>query len=175
VWACSCARQLSPTSHLAPYLLGTVNARQGRFEDALRHFDACLALHPDFFPALLNHGSVLMVIGRGDRAVASYRAALAVLVRTHGEAVTTPPPNLRPGSVLGWLQRVVMRSFARVPVGNADDPAGVAATLHMYLGHLARVDYAEQHLSLGMELQEFGAFEESLRHIQAGMALQVGK
>jgi hypothetical protein len=150
-----------------------VTTRQGRFEAALVHFDACLALRPTFVPALLNAGSVHTIVGHRDRAVTHYRATLTALVQAHGLNVTTPPPTLKLGIVLGWLQQVIMRAFSPVPVGNDDDPAHVAPVLQMFLDNLARVDHSQLHLGLGMQLMEFGAFGESLRHIQEGLSLQV--
>jgi hypothetical protein len=58
--------------------------------------------------------------------------------------------------------------------GGEENYSLVAATLHMYVKHLARLDFALFHLNMGFLLQDIGAFELSKRHFQETLALQVG-
>ncbi len=62
--------------------LGSVLASTGRAEEALRYFDAALALEPFHLHALVRRGNVLIELGRFDEALASYDRALAIEPRS---------------------------------------------------------------------------------------------
>ena len=109
-----------------------------------------------------------------DRAVYYFRNALARLKEQHGDAIAIPDDKFKVGMVLPRMTALVLRCFARVPVSSAEEHANTATTLHMFLTHLARLDYGLLHLNLGFRLQDVGAHVVSLQHIQEVLALQVG-
>ncbi len=108
-----------------------------------------------------------------ERAVYYFRSALARLKEQHGEAISTPDDKFKVGVVLPRMTTLVLRCFARTPVSSDEDHSAAASTLHMFLTHLARLDYGLLHLNLGFRLQDFGAHAVSLQHMQEVLALQV--
>lgn len=56
--------------------LGIALYRQGRFDDALAHYERALALQPDFPAALNSQGFVLQDMGRMEEALACFARAL---------------------------------------------------------------------------------------------------
>jgi tetratricopeptide (TPR) repeat protein len=59
------------------YNLGIVLERQGRIEDAMRQFQACLVRDPKYVAAAYNLGRLLHKTGRFEAAAAAHRQALA--------------------------------------------------------------------------------------------------
>jgi tetratricopeptide (TPR) repeat protein len=62
----------------ALHLLGVINARQRRFEEALTKYDRALAQRSDDAELLNNRGNTLQVLKRYEDALASYERALVV-------------------------------------------------------------------------------------------------
>ncbi len=56
--------QIHPKSHLAHYFLGIVNTKQGRFEEAIANYEVAVFYNAQFFPAVLNLGSVNLLAGK---------------------------------------------------------------------------------------------------------------
>ncbi len=84
LWGHALAVGPSATAHAK---LGVVRDEQGRTEEAIAHYRAALALHPDMPDAYNDWGIALAGQGRWDEAVEPFRQALA----------------LRPGSVEAHL------------------------------------------------------------------------
>jgi tetratricopeptide (TPR) repeat protein len=57
---------------------GTVSLRQNQAERALADFDAGARYSPTFAPAFTNRGIALVMLGRDDEALASFRRAIAL-------------------------------------------------------------------------------------------------
>ena len=64
--------------------VGLVRARQGKMEDAARHFASAAELEPEWFDAHRNLGSALHELGRLSEAAASYEIALRYRPRDEG-------------------------------------------------------------------------------------------
>jgi tetratricopeptide (TPR) repeat protein len=62
----------------AHYGLGTALLGEGRDGEALRSFEAALAIRPEFAEAHTNAGVALMRMGRAEEAAAHFREALAI-------------------------------------------------------------------------------------------------
>ena len=55
--------QIFPNSHLSHFFLGIVNTKQGRFDDAISNYEVAVFYNPQFFPAVMNLGSVNLIAG----------------------------------------------------------------------------------------------------------------
>lgn len=69
---------IEPNQIDAIYLLATVQARSGRWQEALENFDKALVIKADFPEALANRGVVLGRLGRPVEAVDCFGKALAL-------------------------------------------------------------------------------------------------
>ena len=56
--------------------MGVVLTKQGRFTEALTEYEAALEREPRFFPALHNIGSLNLLLGNTEVALAQFKAAL---------------------------------------------------------------------------------------------------
>jgi hypothetical protein len=80
--------------HLAGYL-----AREGRLEDAHRHFSEALRIRPDFQLGLHHMGNLLMRMGRPEEAMEAFSKAIAIDPRDHKTLVNLGFLLLRQGRV----------------------------------------------------------------------------
>ena len=69
------ATDLDPKYHEAWNLVGYASRKLGKYDDALKAYDKCLALKPDFAPAHEYRGEAYLEMGR----IADARAELAAL------------------------------------------------------------------------------------------------
>jgi len=88
-----------PHGEVLRNIAGALNARLSRFEQALAHYDAAIALAPDYFEALNNRGNCLKELDRLDEALASFDAAIG-LNHAYSEA------HMNRGIVLAALKRM---------------------------------------------------------------------
>lgn len=65
-----------PGHPIVPNVIGAALSAAGRYEEAIAHYEAALALDPGMGPALNNLGAALAELGRYDEAEARYRFAL---------------------------------------------------------------------------------------------------
>ncbi|HEX5044951.1 MAG TPA: tetratricopeptide repeat protein [Candidatus Polarisedimenticolaceae bacterium] len=109
------------------YNLGIVLERQGRIEDAIRQFRACLERDPRYVAAAYNLGRLLHKTGRFAEAAAAHRQALAADPR-HVLSLVGLGEALR---ALGRLEeaRRAYVSATEVDAGNAYAWNGLGATL----------------------------------------------
>ncbi len=70
------AVRIAPADPDAHRWLGEIASGEGRFEEALDHFDRALAAAPDYVRALLGRAQTLERMGRRPEAEESYRSAL---------------------------------------------------------------------------------------------------
>ncbi len=105
--------------------------------------------------------------------VSCHSAALKRLAESQGEEVEKAEKEMKVSNILSMLTHQIIKCFSEVR-GGEENYSLVAATLHMYVKHLARLDFALFHLNMGFLLQDIGAFELSKRHFQETLALQVG-
>jgi tetratricopeptide (TPR) repeat protein len=67
---------LNPSNADAHHLLGVIEARERRFESALRRFDTAAAIDPKKLPYLVDRANVIASLGRPDEAIEAYDKAL---------------------------------------------------------------------------------------------------
>ncbi len=106
-----------PHGEVLRNIAGALSTRLGRFEQAVAHYDAALALAPDYFEAFNNRGNALKELGRLDEALASYDAALR-LNPAYAEA------HMNRGIALDRLKRLdeALASFGKAIKLNPDQP-----------------------------------------------------
>ena len=86
--------------------LGSALFYLGKFDEAIPHYEAALAIDPNFVPAHINLTGPLAARGRIDEAIAHYRRALELdpsnaLARTKLDKLLrgqVPPRSLSPTS-----------------------------------------------------------------------------
>ena len=71
------AEELDPSSPDWPYYLGFLAEGRGAHEDAVRHFERALGLHPAYWAARVRLGNALLAAGDADAAEEAFRAVRA--------------------------------------------------------------------------------------------------
>lgn len=72
------ASLLAPADFRWIYLLAKLDQQDGRFDDAIRRFQAARKLKPDYVATLVNLGNIFLELNRLDEASESFTAALAI-------------------------------------------------------------------------------------------------
>ena len=72
------ASLLAPKDFRWIYLLAKLDQQDGRFDDAIRRYQAARTLRPDYVATLVNLGNVFLELNRLDEADQTFRAALAM-------------------------------------------------------------------------------------------------
>jgi tetratricopeptide (TPR) repeat protein len=72
------ASVLAPKDFRWIYLLAKLDQQEGRFDDAIRRYQAVRALRPDYMAAPVNLGNVFLELNRLDDAHENFEAALAI-------------------------------------------------------------------------------------------------
>ena len=70
------ASLLAPTDFRWLYLLGKLEQQEGRFEEAIRRYQAARILRPDYVAVPVNLGNIFLELNRLDDAVENFKAAL---------------------------------------------------------------------------------------------------
>jgi len=109
------------------YNLGIVLERQGRIEDAVRQFRACLERDPRYVAAAYNLGRLLHKSGRFEEAAAAHRQALAADPR-HVLSLVGLGEALRATGKVDEARRAYL-SATEIDAGNAYAWNGLGATL----------------------------------------------
>ena len=69
---------LAPKDFRWIYLLGTLDRLEGNFDEAITRYRLVMTLQPDYVPALVNIGNVLLEQNRLQDAVVAFKAALEI-------------------------------------------------------------------------------------------------
>lgn len=178
LWADTLAR--NPHAALAHNNLGFVRAEQGRWDEAIAHYEAALGLQPDLAQAHNNLGVALSATARVEEALSHYTAA--VRQRPRYTAAEVNRGNTLLG--LGRLQEA-SSSFERVlelDPGSADAHNGLAgvralqdrtedAVAHYATAVRLRPDFATAVYNLAILLDDLGRYEEAVPAYEAAVRL----
>lgn len=72
------AGTLTPKDFRWIYLLAKLDQQEGRFDDAIRRYQAARALRPDYVAVPVNLGNIFLELNRLDEAASNFRDALAI-------------------------------------------------------------------------------------------------
>ena len=152
------ALELDPKSPMVHNTLGLMfsslanrqrdrSARQQKLDQAVRHFQQALRIHPNYAQAHNNLGIVLDDQGKADEAIEQYRQALRI------------KPNY---------------AQAHNNLGTALDEQGKSdeAVEHYEEALRIRPDYAKAHNNLGITLSEQGRLDEAIGHYEQALRIQ---
>ncbi|WP_426407499.1 tetratricopeptide repeat protein [Bradyrhizobium ganzhouense] len=166
----------------AEYLLtlATVQERQGRFEDARRHYSHALSLKPDD-AVLQNHlGNLLWQLAQSDEAVLHYQQALKLnpqywepaqncgmlqlKLGRHADAIKCfdVAEKLNPSAALYQMRAVCLSAVNRFEDAQADYEKSIALDPSL----------AETHNNLGLLHWRFGRLEQAFACFDRALALR---
>jgi tetratricopeptide (TPR) repeat protein len=156
---------------------------EGRFDEAVAHYQRAAQLRPDYAPAMNNLGTALRAAGRLDEAITTYERALA----NHADF---PDVHYNLANVLTDAGRgaEAIKHF-EIALAAMPDSADVHNNLGIVFAAQGRADdaiaqfreavrqdpqSAKAHRNLGDSLLARGAVEEGLREMRAAAALAPG-
>ena len=131
------AIEVVPNNLWAHERLASIFYKQGKFEDAAKHFREMLRIYPDSLSAKLYLADILLKQDKLDEAVATYKQILPEIPDSH--------KNLPPGSL------------------RADIASGDPLVRSGKLDEIVRL-YTFGHYSFGVALSRQGKFEEAIEH-----------
>lgn len=127
------------------YLIGTVHARLGRVDDAVRAFNQATRLDPSDYGSFVAAGECLLVHGRAEQALAQLDQAL---------------------KIKRWeVRALALRTLALAGLGRKEDEKWLSDPQRLVQRHLlSELGYGEQRVSeLNRALSAFASTEPSLR------------
>jgi len=166
----------------AQHQCGLGNACQslGRYDDAIAHYQAALAIWPEYFDAHNNLGNALHALHRSAEAVEHFRLAIAINANC-AEAHSNLGNALRSlNDIEQALEHYRLALKIRPDYPEAHNNLGNAFfSLHRYDEAMAcyhealrlNPGYALAHNNLGTALQELHRFDEALVHHQEALRL----
>jgi protein O-mannosyl-transferase len=174
---------LSVTSNnlVIEYNLGHVLGRQGKHEEAVKHFGEAIRINPDFYDALLNMGMTLADQGKFTEAIEYYEQALRIEPNSAKAYMEKALALAKQGKLSEALQQFdKARELApndadvRTNVGLLLARQGKAQEAIEQLNEALRLNpnSAEAHNNMGLVLLALGKPEESVAHFSAALRLK---
>jgi len=172
---------VTKNNYVAENNLGLSLLEQGRFREAVGHFEAALRIKPDFAVAYHNLGVALQALGRYEEAARAYRQEIQINGGT-GEAYYQLGISL---SRQGNLPEAV--AVFRKAIEHWPDAPGSYAELGTVLTKLGRFeeakkayeqalqlqdDHAGIHNNYAMLLMRMGEREKAVKHFREALRLQ---
>jgi len=163
------------------YNLGNALVSQGRFNEAIGHYQKALELQPDYAEAHNNLGLALANRGRFDEAIEHYEKALELqpdFAKAHNNLGAALANRGRLDEAIGHCEKALelQPDLAEVHynLGNALRSQGRSDEA---IGHYEKAlklqpDFAEAHHNLGVALANRGRFDEAIGHYEKTLELQ---
>lgn len=162
--------------------LGSELSDQGRYEEAVAHFETALRLYPNSYVDHNNLATVLMAMGRFGEAVAHFEAAL----RIKPDITASTCNNLgwaywgqgRAEAALAYFERAVQldpelpEAHASLGFVRAQQGQWERAVEHYEAALRLRPDLADAHLGLGGALAKLGRLDQAEAHFRHALRLQ---
>jgi tetratricopeptide (TPR) repeat protein len=173
----------NPDAWLAHDNLGVLLAREGRFSEAIGHYEEAFRINPGYPETCNNLGNALARLGRWPDAVGYYARALrlrpgfAEAELNWGNALADM--GRLPDAVTHFDQALALRpAYAEARYGRANALANegkLEQAIADYTEALRlRADYAEAHANLGLALATEGRFQEALPHLAQAIRIRPG-
>jgi tetratricopeptide (TPR) repeat protein len=139
--------QLKPNDAQSHYNLGNILLQNGRWDEAIEHYQHALQFDPDYAQAHVNLGDALLQKGMVDDALLHFQHALQI-------DPSNAPAHVNLGGIL--LQR-----------GKVDD-----AITQFQKALQIRPGFAEAHARLGNALRQKGRAQEAIAQFQQSLQLE---
>ena len=161
--------------------LGYVLGEQGKYDEALVHFNEALRIKPDFYDALVNTGITLSKQGRTSEARTFFERALVVSPRSseaHTQLALAFVAEDKKAEAAGEFRKALdlapQDAAARTNFGLILARQGKLAEAMEQLSEAVRLDpnSAEAQNNLGLVLLASGRARESIPHFSAALRLK---
>jgi len=144
---CRKALELNPKNATVHSTLGVALARQGKLDEAIRHFSEAISLEPDYVDAHYSLGQAMARLGKSDDAIRHFSAVLRL-----------KPDHAKARGYLGSIM------FAR----------GMLKEAAVHLSEAIRLDpnYADAHYNISQVMFRQGKFDEAIGHLSQVIRLK---
>jgi tetratricopeptide (TPR) repeat protein len=144
---CRKALELNPKNATVHFTLGVALARQGKLDEAIRHFSEAISLEPGYVDAHYSLGQAIARQGKSDEAIRHFSAVLR-LNPDHAEAH-------------GYIGSIM---FA----------GGMLKEAALHLSEAVRLDpnYADAHYNISQVMFRQGKFDAAIRHLSQVIRLK---
>jgi len=173
--------QVTTNNPVAEQCFGFALALAGKEPEAVQHFDAALAVWPDYQPALLDRGIALMMGGRADEAVADFQEAIRrqpnspkAYYQLAGALANQKKLEEAKTNYLLALRFQPNFAEAHTKLGNVLLLEGDKTNALWHLHEAVRInpDNAESQYALGNELAQQQSFAAAVAHLGAAIKAQ---
>ena len=182
-------------NYLAHHNLGVALADDGRFDEAIHHYQAALQIEPDAANVQTDYGNALAKSGRIPEAIAHYRAALRTLPDspiTHNDLANALAENAEtmPEAISEYQAALRLKPDYEKARNNLAKVQSRAAEIQYNLGvDLAKSskpeaaipyfeealrlkpDYVDAHNNLGVVLAGAGRVQAAISHFEAALRI----
>ena len=113
---------VNPRSYVAEFSLGNALRKQGRYEEAIRHFTRTLENRPDYYFARRARGECFLALGRLSEAAVEFEAALRIVPGWYDALMGYGEVLMQQGSPVAAGD-----AFRRAALTRPDDPLPLVA------------------------------------------------